>query len=359
MRRFSLGVVGCGYWGPNLVRNFYENDSCEVRYVCDVSPEKLVKVGRRYPTVKTTTNYQDLVDDPTLDAVVIATPVRAHYPLAKLALSANKHVLVEKPMCMSSTECEDLVALADERKLVLMVDHTFAYHGAIKRIKEIIDRGELGDVLYFDSTRINLGLFQSDVNVVWDLAVHDLSIMDHLLGVTPTHVHATGKCHAGNDIEDIAYIALTFEDNLLAHFNVSWLSPVKVRQMLIGGTKQMVVYDDLTPMEKIRVYDKGISIIQPQNEENRYASLVNYRIGDMHSPVYDQAEALKIEVAHFADCVLNGKKPVTDGRSGLRIVRILEAADASMKTGVPQSINLDQVSPKVVTGVASPVGVSA
>ncbi len=341
MNKLSVGVVGCGYWGPNLIRNFYENDNIEVRYVCDTDPGKLGKIDRRYPTVKTTVNYQDLLADPTLDAVVIATPVRAHFPLAQQALAANKHVVVEKPMCMSSAECEALVALAEERKLVLMVDHTFAYHGAVRRIKEVIDRGELGDILYFDSVRINLGLFQSDVNVVWDLAVHDLSIMDHLLGVTPKSVHATGACHAGNGIEDIAYCAFSFDNNLIANLNVSWLSPVKVRQMLIGGTKKMVVYDDLTPMEKIRIYDKGISVSQPQNDENRYEKLVQYRIGDMYSPVYDQSEALKTEVAHFVDCVRNGKRPITDGRSGLRIVRMLEAIEASLKTGQPQQICLD------------------
>ena len=338
MNQLSVGVVGCGYWGPNLIRNFFENDRVELRYVCDLIPDKLAKIARRYPTVKATVNYQDLLGDSTLDAIVVATPVRTHFRLAQQALSANKHVLVEKPMCMSSMECEALVALADERTKVLMVDHTFAYHGAVKRIKEVMDGGELGDLLYFDSVRINLGLFQSDVNVVWDLAPHDLSIMDYLIGQTPKTVHATGACHAGNGIEDIAYITLTFENNLIAHFNVSWLSPVKVRQMLIGGTKKMIAYDDLTPMEKIRVYDKGISIAEPQNYENHYVNLIQYRIGDMHSPVFDLTEALKIEIGHFVDCVLQGKQPITDGRSGWRIVRILEAANISLKTGQPQEI---------------------
>lgn len=348
MKPLAVGVVGCGYWGPNLIRNFYENEQVELKYVCDLLPDKLAKIARRYPTVKTTVNYQDLLNDPELSAIVIATPVRTHFRLAQQALSANKHVLVEKPMCMTSAECEALVALADERKRTLMVDHTFAYHGAVTRIKDEINRGELGDILYFDSVRINLGLFQSDVNVVWDLAPHDLSIMDYLLEQTPKVVHATGACHAGNGIEDIAYITLTFENNLIAHFNVSWLSPVKVRQMLIGGTKKMIVYDDLTPMEKIRVYDKGISIAEPQSYDSQYMNQIQYRIGDMHSPVFDLTEALKIEVSHFVDCVLNGTRPITDGRSGLRIVRILEAANASLKTGQPQEIRLESFAPPVV-----------
>jgi predicted dehydrogenase len=347
VRQLSVGVVGCGYWGPNLIRNFYENERVDLKYVCDLVPEKLAKLERRYPTVKTTVNYQDLLSDPELDAIVIATPVRTHFRLAQQALSANKHVLVEKPMCGSSAECAQLVALADERGLTLMVDHTFAYHGAVRTIKGAIERGELGEILYFDSVRINLGLFQSDVNVIWDLAPHDLSIMDYLLGQTPKTVHATGSCHAGNGIEDIAYITLNFDNNLIAHFNVSWLSPVKVRQMLIGGTKKMIAYDDLTPMEKIRIYDKGISISEPQNVDSSYVNSVSYRIGDMYSPVYDLTEALKVEVSHFVDCVLNGQKPITDGRSGLRIVRIMEAANLSLKTGQPQEIPTD--------GVASPI----
>lgn len=341
VRQLSVGVVGCGYWGPNLVRNFYENEQVELRYVCDLSAEKLAKLARRYPTVKATVDYQDLLNDPTLDAIVIATPVHTHFKLAHMALSAGKHVLVEKPMCMTSVECEELIAVADQKKKVLMVDHTFAYHGAVTRIKDVIDHGELGEILYFDSVRINLGLFQSDVNVVWDLAPHDLSIMDYLLGQTPKTVHATGACHAGNGVEDIAYITLTFENNTIAHFNVSWLSPVKVRQILIGGTRKMIVYDDLTPMEKVRIYDKGISISEETRGYNsQYVNQVSYRVGDMHSPVIDITEALKIEVVHFVDCVLQGKQPITDGRAGLRTVRILEAANASLKTGQPQELSL-------------------
>jgi len=348
VNQLKVGVVGCGYWGPNLIRNFYENERVDLRYICDLVPEKLTRMARRYVTARMTVNYQDLLNDPELDAIVIATPVHTHFRLAQQALLANKHVLVEKPMCMSAAECRALVTLAESRKLVLMVDHTFAYHGAIKRIKESIDVGELGDILYFDSVRINLGLFQSDVNVVWDLAPHDLSIMDHLLGRTPRVVHATGACHAGNGIEDIAYITLTFDTNLIAHFNVSWLSPVKVRQMLIGGTKKMIVYDDLTPMEKIRVYDKGISISEPHSYQSGFMNSIQYRIGDMHSPVYDLTEALQTEVSHFVDCVQSGRQPITDGRSGLRIVQILEAANVSLKTGQPQEIADGSLEPPLV-----------
>ncbi len=332
----NVGVVGAGYWGPNLIRNFYENESVTLSHVCDLDSAKLAKIAKRYPTVTTVTDFALMLDNPELQAVVIATPVHTHYSLAKQALLAGKHVLVEKPMCMNTDECRELIALASERNVTLMVDHTFVYHGAVQRIKDEIDGGTLGDVLYFDSVRINLGLFQSDINVVWDLAPHDLSIMDYLIGKNPVSIHATGACHAGNDIEDIAYITVTFEDNVIAHFNVSWLSPVKVRQILVGGTKKMIVYDDLEPMEKIRIYDKGITVEQPQTDEERYANLVGYRVGDMMAPKLDLTEALKAEVTHFVDCCLNSKRPITDGEAGLRVVQILEAANKAIKTGEVQ-----------------------
>ncbi len=335
----NVGVVGAGYWGPNLIRNFYENESVTLSHVCDLDAGKLAKIAKRYPTVTTITDFALMLENADLQAVVIATPVHTHYPLAKQALLAGKHVLVEKPMCMNTDECRELIALASERNLTLMVDHTFVYHGAVQRIKDEIDGGTLGDVLYFDSVRINLGLFQSDINVVWDLAPHDLSIMDYLIGKNPVSIHATGACHAGNGIEDIAYITVTFEDNVIAHFNVSWLSPVKVRQILVGGTKKMIVYDDLEPMEKIRIYDKGITVGQPQTDEERYANLVGYRVGDMMAPKLDLTEALKAEVAHFVDCCLNSKRPLTDGEAGLRVVQILEAANKAIKTGEVQMLD--------------------
>jgi len=338
-RSLAVAVVGCGYWGPNLIRNFYENDQAELVAVCDLDPKKLSKIAKRYPNVLTTDAYQDLLNHSGIDAIAIATPVHTHFPLAKQALEAGKHVLVEKPMAMNSKECVELIALAEERKLILMVDHTFVFHGAVRRIKQEVDSGALGELLYFDSVRINLGLFQSDINVVWDLAPHDLSIMDYIVGKAPRTIHATGSCHAGNGLEDIAYITVTFENDLIAHFHVSWLSPVKVRQILVGGKSRMIVYDDLEPMEKLRIYDKGITVGEPESDEQRYANLVGYRVGDMMAPNLDLTEALKIEIGHFVDCVLNKQRPITDGQAGLRVVQILEAANESMRTGKTIVIN--------------------
>ncbi|QQR60055.1 MAG: Gfo/Idh/MocA family oxidoreductase [Candidatus Melainabacteria bacterium] len=336
----NVAVIGCGYWGPNLIRNFYENPEVEVSYVCDLMPEKLAKLARRYPTIKLTNSYDEVLKDSKVNAVVIVTPVFTHFKLAKEALLAGKHVLVEKPMCSTSAECHELVALAEEKGLTLMVDHTFVYHGAVRKIKSEIDKGDFGDVVYFDSTRINLGLHQNDVNVVWDLAPHDLATMDYLINSNPVSVHATGASHIGNGIEDIAYLSLTLENGVIAHLNVSWLSPVKIRRILIGGTRKMVVYDDLDPAEKIKIYDKGIKSEEPQTSEGRHERLIQYRIGDMRAPVFDMTEALKAEVEHFVDCIKNKTTPVTDGRAGLRVVKILEAANLSLKTGQPQSLEV-------------------
>lgn len=338
----GVAVVGAGYWGPNLIRNFYENERVTLVAVCDLDEKKLDKIARRYPTVSTTKSYDELLSNPAVQAVVVATPVHTHYPLAKKALEAGKHVLVEKPMCLTAADCMALIALAEERGLTLMVDHTFVYHGAVRRMKEELDSGAMGELLYFDSVRVNLGLFQSDINVVWDLAPHDLSIMDYLIGKNPVSIHATGACHAGNGMEDIAYITVQFEGNVIAHFHVSWLSPVKVRQILVGGTRKMVVYDDIEQMEKVRIYDKGITVEQPKTDEERYANLVSYRVGDMMAPKLDLTEALTVEVAHFVDCVLNKKKPITDGAAGLRVVQILEATDRAMRTGQLQKIETPQ-----------------
>lgn len=335
----NVAVIGCGYWGPNLIRNFFEHPEVELSYVCDLMPEKLAKLARRYPTIKLTNNYEEVLKDPKVNAVVIVTPVFTHFKLAKQALLSGKHVLVEKPMCSTSAECHELVALAEEKGLTLMVDHTFVYHGAVRKIKDEIDNGDFGDVVYFDSTRINLGLHQNDVNVVWDLAPHDLATMDYLIGSNPVSVHASGASHIGNGIEDIAYLSLTLENGVIAHLNVSWLSPVKIRRILIGGTKKMVVYDDLDPAEKIKIYDKGIKSDEPQTSEGRHERLIQYRIGDMHAPVFDLTEALKNEVAHFVDCIKTGATPNSDGRAGLRVVKILEASNISLKTGQPQSLD--------------------
>ncbi len=336
MQQLRVGVVGYGYWGPNLVRNFSEIDSTEVKYICDSQPEQLERHKLRYRNTIFTSDYQQLLDDHELDAIIIATPVATHYALARMALLAGKHVLVSKPMCKHSWECEELIAIAQEKNLVIMVDHTFIYHGPVRLIKQLIDSGEVGDLLYLSSARVNLGIFQSDVNVLWDLGAHDLAILDYLIGKTPTAVHAIGKSHTDSDFEDIAFMTLEFEDNFIAHFHMSWLSPVKIRQLLIGGTKKMLMFDDHRPIEKVCVYDKGIQQLEVPlaTEKDRYRALIQYRFGDMRAPVYDLTEALKFETLHFLDCITNKKTPLSDGWSGLRVVRLLELAEKSLKTHI-------------------------
>lgn len=333
MRQITVGVVGYGYWGPNFVRNFSEIDDFDLKYICDLQPARLERHRNRYRTVRFTSDFDELLKDKTLDAIAIATPVDTHFILAKQALLAGKHVLLSKPMCRSSAECEELIAIAEEMKLILMVDHTFVYHGPVRLIKQLIDEGEVGDLLYLSSVRVNLGIFQHDVNVLWDLGSHDLSILDYLVGRTPKALHAIGKSHTETAIEDIAFMTLEFEDNFIAHYHVSWLSPVKIREMLVGGTRKMLMFDDHRPIEKVRVYDKGIEMLSkpPKTETERYKALIQYRHGEMRAPVYDLTEALKYETLHFLDCIQNNKTPLTDGRSGLRVVKLLELADASVK----------------------------
>lgn len=339
VQQVTLGIVGYGYWGPNLVRNFYSDDRVELKYICDRDPEKLKQHRRQYQNTVFTTDYADLLNDDKLQAIVISTPVEAHYELAKQALRQGKHVLVEKPMCRTSEQCSELIALAKKHGKTLMVDHTFLYHGPVRLIKQLIDQEELGDLLYFNSMRANLGLFQTDVNVIWDLAAHDISVMDYLLGRTPLSIHAVGAAHTDSRIEDIAYITLNFAEDLIAHFHVSWLSPVKLRQVFIGGTRKMVVFDDSSQVEKVRLYDKGIDTLkQPESDRERYRALIQYRYGDMRAPVYDLTEALRIETRHFIDCVLSGESPVSDGYSGRRVVQLLELADVSLKTGQSQPV---------------------
>ncbi|WP_199306874.1 Gfo/Idh/MocA family protein [Anabaena sphaerica] len=325
----KIGVIGYGYWGPNLVRSFAEIPGSEVIAVSDFKLDRLAKVRSRYPTIKLTTNSQDLLKDPRIDAIAIATPVSTHYDLALAALQAGKHVLVEKPMTVSSQQAMRLIDEAQKRNLVLMVDHTFVYTGAVRKMQELVTTKVLGDVYYYDSVRVNLGLFQHDVNVIWDLAVHDLSIMDYVLPSKPYAVSATGMSHVLNEPENIAYLTLFFENNLIAHIHVNWLAPVKVRRTLLGGSQKMVCYDDLEPSEKIKVYDKGITV--NNSSENVYQMLVGYRTGDMWSPKLDMTEALKTEVLHFLHCIQSGNRPITDGEAGLRVVRILEATTQSIK----------------------------
>ena len=324
----GIGVIGYGYWGPNLVRNFAECPDAAVRVVCDQRPERLALAARRYPGVKTTSSPSDLCADPTVDAVVIATPVDRHFDLALEALRAGKHVLVEKPMAASSDLAARLIDEAASRRLVLMVDHTFVYTGAVRKMRELTQAGELGDIYYYDSVRINLGLFQHDVSVLWDLAVHDLAIMDYVLRQRPVSVSCTGLAHLQGRPENIAYMTMFFDGPMIAHVHASWLAPVKVRRTLLGGSRRMIVFDDLEGSEKVKVYDRGISV--NPSAENVYQMLIGYRTGDMLAPQLAVTEALSVEAAHFVDCIGQGTKPTTDGEAGLRVVRLLEAATESM-----------------------------
>lgn len=324
----GIGVVGYGYWGPNLVRNFSEQSGARVAHVSDRRPERLAQVAVRYPSVRTSADAAELFADPAVDAVVIATPVDTHFALGMAALKAGKHVLLEKPLASSSAEAMALIDEAASRRLVLMVDHTFVYTSAVQKMRDLAAAGELGDLYYYDSVRINLGLFQHDVNVLWDLAVHDLSIMDDVLARPPVAVSATGLAHVPGQPADIAYMTVFFDDRLIAHVHASWLAPVKVRRTLLGGSKRMIVFDDLEASEKIKVYDSGISV--NPSPENVHQMLIGYRTGDMWAPRLAVREALSTETAHFLDCISTGGRPRTDGEAGLRVVRLLEAAMASM-----------------------------
>lgn len=342
----NIGVIGYGYWGPNLVRNFSEISGSQVRTVSDFKPDLLAKAQARYPAIQITTDYQDILADPKIDAVAIATPVATHFDLALAALRAGKHVFVEKPITVSSGQALRLIEEAERRNLVLMVDHTFVYTGAVRKMRELVASGELGSIYYYDSVRVNLGLFQHDVNVLWDLAVHDLSIMGYVLPSQPYAVSATGISHVPGGMENIAYLTLFFPDNLIAHINVNWLSPVKVRRTLIGGSQKMILFDDLEPSEKIKVYDRGITM--NGSLDNVYKMLIGYRTGDMWAPQLDISEALKTEGEHFLRCIQQGERPITDGQAGLQIVRILEAATQSMKYK-GQLIELDSLALSEVT----------
>ena len=323
-----VGVIGYGYWGPNLVRNFAECAGATVTAVSDTRDERLAQVRRRYPAVAVTTSAAELCARTDVDAVVIATPVDRHFELGMEALRAGKHVLLEKPMASTSEQASRLIDEAAARRLVLMVDHTFVYTGAVRKMREMTDAGELGDIYYYDSVRINLGLFQHDVNVLWDLAVHDLAIMDYVLKERPVAVSATGLTHVPGRPQNIAYMTMFFQNSLIAHVHVNWLSPVKVRRTLLGGSRRMVVFDDLEASEKIKVYDRGISL--NPSPENVYQMLIGYRTGDMYAPQLALTEALNVEASHFVDCVSRGAAPLTGGEAGLRVVRLLEAASESM-----------------------------
>jgi len=324
-----VGVIGYGYWGPNIVRNFHSQDGCEVTMVADRNPKCGDRLRKVYPSVQFTTDENEILTSSQIDIVAVVTPVWTHFELAKKALENGKHVFVEKPFTYSVTQGEELVALADKKNLKIMVDHTFLFTGAVRKIKDLVDKRELGDLYYYDSLRVNLGLFQHDVNVIWDLAPHDLSIMDHVIGAKPEAVVATGERHL-NGVEDVAFITVYFPKRIIAHVNVNWLSPVKVRTTLIGGEKKMLVWNDLEADEKLRIYDKGVSM--STNPSNLHQLLVSYRSGDMWAPQVEQIEALKAETAYFLKCIQENSKPFNDGEAGLRVVRILEAADRSIRT---------------------------
>lgn len=335
----NIGVIGYGYWGPNLVRNFAELTDARVRAVADLDPKKLELVERRFPGVITTTDFQSLLRDPEIDAIAIATPVNTHFELGMAALKAGKHLWLEKPMTETSLQARMLVDEAKKRGLVLLVDHTFIYTGAVRKMKEIIAAGDLGKTYYYDSTRVNLGLFQRDVSVISDLAVHDFSILDYLFGEHPVAVSAGGINHFPGTPENLAYITLFYDSGMIAHVNVSWLAPVKVRQILIGGSNKMITYDDLQPSEKVKIYDKGVSFTD--DPAKIHEMRVGYRTGDMWAPKTDSTEALRLEGQEFVDCILNKTIPTADGQLGLRVVEIIEAATSSMR-GRGETVHLQR-----------------
>jgi predicted dehydrogenase len=322
-----FGVIGYGYWGPNIVRNLHGLDSTCVTMISDKKPAALARARKAYPSIELASDPMEIVRSTDVDAVAVITPVWTHYELAKAALENGKHVFVEKPFTSSVAQAEELIEIATRKNLKIMVDHTFLFTGAVSKIKELIDSGVLGDLYYYDSLRVNLGLFQHDVSVIWDLAPHDLSIMDHLIKRDPEAIVATGEKHL-DGVEDVAYITVYFPDSIIAHINVNWLSPVKMRTTLVGGQKKMLVWNDLVADEKVRVYDKGVDITSGEGLRD---ILVSYRTGDMWAPQVPQVEALRVELDYFAKCLMEGKTPFNDGMAGLRIVRMLEAADRSIR----------------------------
>jgi predicted dehydrogenase len=329
--RVTMGVIGCGYWGPNLARNFNQLPNSGVKYCCDLEEQRLTHMKALYPNVQTTVRYQDLIEDPEVNAIAIATPVSTHYPLAKACLEGGKHVLVEKPLTGRISEAEDLVETADKKGLVLFTGHTFVYNAAVLKMKELIEAKELGETFYVSSVRVNLGLFQEDINVIWDLAPHDISIMNFLFGCDPVTVCTYAKSYIRKGIEDVAFLVLQYPGNIIAHIHVSWLDPCKIRRTTLVGSKKMLVYDDTSTLEKIRVYDKGVSI-QPHYDTFGEFQLA-YRFGDIIVPKINDVEPLKAECGHFVDCIRNGDAPRSGGRAGLSVVKVVERACESAKLG--------------------------
>ena len=324
----TIGIIGYGYWGPNLVRNFFAAQDCCVKSVADARPERLQLLEKTFPSIRGVKRAEDIIHDPEIDAVVIATPVSTHFPLAKKALLEGKHVLIEKPMASSVQDADTLINLAEQKGLLLMVDHTFLYTGAVEKMKQLVVNQELGNIKYLDSTRINLGLFQPDINVLWDLAPHDISILNYIMNEQPYSVNATGITHTNNKIENIAYLTVNYQSGFIAHFNCSWTSPVKVRMMLLGGDKKMILYNDLEPTEKIKVYDTGY---YHKTDEDKKRILVDYRTGDIHVPKISTTEALLGMANDFVACIREGRKPKSSSQIGLDVVKILEASNKSIK----------------------------
>lgn len=325
----TVGIVGCGYWGPNLVRNFDALDDAKVKTICDTNKSRLAHLKKIYPGAETTTDYKKLFEDRDIDAVAIATPVSSHFELAKESIASGKHTFIEKPMASSSNECESLIQLAKKNSVILMVGHTFIYTATVRKIKEIIDNNDIGDILYISSRRLNLGLFQKDINVIWDLAPHDVSIILYLLGKMPVAVNCQGKSHVNNGVEDVASLSLDFEDGVFAMVHSSWLDPNKVREMVIVGSKRMIVYDDTQPLEKLKIYDKRLEL--PPHYDTFAEFHFSYHYGDVYSPYIKQDEPLKVECQHFLDCIQSGSQPISSGKEGLTVVKILEAASESLK----------------------------
>jgi len=325
----GAAVIGLGYWGPNLARNFAAGEGVELRMLCDKDQRRLKRLEQQYQGVQSTVAAEHVFESDRIDLVAIATPVHTHHALAKSALENGKHVLIEKPLTADVGQAEELVDIAERKGLVLMVDHTFIYHPAVEKIQDIVKRGEIGDIWYYDSVRINLGLFQHDISVLWDLAPHDASIMEHLINRPVQWVQATGACHAGQKVESMAYVTVQFADNIMGHVHVNWLSPVKLRNVIIGGSKRMIVYDDNLVTEKIKIYDKGVEL---HSIDGVHQAMVEYRVGDMYAPAILTGEALHRAVQHLVYCIREQRAPVTDGEAGLRVVRILDAAQRSIRS---------------------------
>ena len=343
----NVAVVGCGYWGPNLIRNFVFSSKCKLKHICDKATKRLEYLTRLYPDINATTHFTELIEDQDLDAIIIATPVNAHFDLARKSMEAGKHTLIEKPMASSKLQCQELINISKRQKLTLMVGHTFIYSAPVRRIKEIVASGEIGKLLYISSQRLNLGLFQKDINVAWDLAPHDISIINYIMGDSPTHLNCQGQAHIADEIEDITNMSLCYPNGRFATIQSSWLDPSKVRKMTFVGSKKMIVYDDTEPLEKIKIYDKGVDV--PPHYETFGEFQFSYHYGDMYAPYIKQTEPLQTQCNHFLDCIINNMEPLSSGFEGLKVVSILESASRSLKNH-GDKVDIDYTQDKVAPG---------